>query len=45
MVACFFRRALLLAALCCAGGCGEYDVGPDPMPWNPPEASSGAPPG
>ena len=30
------QRAALLTALCCAGGCGGYDVGPDPQPYSPP---------
>lgn len=43
MLACFFRRALLVAALCITAGCGGYDVGPDPQAWNSP-ATASAPP-
>jgi hypothetical protein len=32
----FLAVAMWIAAGC-MGGCGGYDVGPDPMPWSPPE--------
>jgi len=37
--------ATLLVAAMCASGCGEYDVGPDPLPGGAGEVQHQAPQG
>jgi hypothetical protein len=44
MARAFFTMAFL-AAMGCISGCGEYDVGPDPLPWNPPAEPAPQSPG
>jgi hypothetical protein len=39
-----FAAALVVAAAL-TSGCGDYDVGPDPLPWNPPADASPQSPG
>jgi hypothetical protein len=36
LIARAFFTVALLAAVGCMSGCGDYEVGPDPLPWNPP---------